>query len=114
MDPMICNEDSTPSRRAKAGPCADKLAGEQNVQVLTETFKTTIMKYSDLADVTDQIPAEDAARMKALKDVDDTDVVPDRKLYKILVRLRFKALYDCEPWVFFARLSLSFVDTENK
>merc|ERR1719491_2587971 len=114
MDPMVCNADAAPEARLKGGACVEKVAGEQNVQVLTPEFTTTLMKYSDLADVTDQIPAEDAERMKALKATDNEDIIPDRKLYKILVRLRFRATSAARPWIIFARLTLSFSDTENK
>lgn len=98
----------------------DALVAEQNMDVVTQAFKTTIARYDDLADVHDAFSGEDAARWMALKAEDDSDVIPDRKMHKILVRLRFKAraavlhdLADPGPWVFYARMGLAFMDASS-
>lgn len=98
------------------GTSLGELVKEQNVTVLTERFTTTIMKFNDLADLTDTISGDDALQLKALKEKDNTDVIPDRRMHKILIRLRFKAAWEeaeSLPWAFFAALTLSFTDASG-
>eukprot|EP00413_Alexandrium_margalefii_P004369 CAMPEP_0204518466 /NCGR_PEP_ID=MMETSP0661-20131031/4216_1 /ASSEMBLY_ACC=CAM_ASM_000606 /TAXON_ID=109239 /ORGANISM="Alexandrium margalefi, Strain AMGDE01CS-322" /LENGTH=170 /DNA_ID=CAMNT_0051523913 /DNA_START=29 /DNA_END=537 /DNA_ORIENTATION=+ len=109
--------------RGSAPGSAPALADfEQNVEVLTAPFETAISRFNDLADV-HEVWGEETERMKLLKAQDDPDVIPDRKLHKILVRLRFRAFAraegadappgDPEPWVFFVRATLIFTDASS-
>jgi len=89
---------------------------KQNVNVTTPPFNTVIARYNDLADVHEAF-SEESDRTKNLKENDDPDVVPDRKLNKILVRLRFQDPKPSnqsnppETWVFFVPVALNFQDT---
>lgn len=88
---------------------------EQNVEVLTGPFSTTMSRFNDLADVHD-VYDEESEKTKNLKGADDPDVIPERKMHKILVRIRFTGCLDTggdqtqRPWIFFARLGLVFTD----
>lgn len=62
------------------------LLSQQNVEVSTSPFSTVIPKFLDLTEATEVF--EDEA--KQLQQQDDPDVILDRKLNKILVRLRFR------------------------
>lgn len=93
--------------------------GEQNVEVLTKPFQTVIARFNDLADV-HEAWTEDSDKMKNLKERDDLDIIPERKLHKIMVRFRFRSISttasateDCQPWVFFSRLDLTFTDASS-
>jgi len=91
--------------------------GEQNVEVLTKPFETVIARFNDLADVHEAWTEDDKSR--SLKEKDDPDVIPERKLHKILVRLRFRCVVaasadqEFTPWVFFVRLVLAFTDASS-
>jgi len=109
--------------RAFNSMAAESAVFEQNVEVLTAPIETAISRFNDLADV-HEVWGEETERMKLLKAQDDPDVIPDRKLHKILVRLRFRALApaaecaaapagDPVPWVFFARAILIFTDASS-
>merc|ERR1719266_2448792 len=84
-----------------------KEIGEQNVEVLTKPFQTVIARFNDLADV-HEAWTEDSDKTKNLKEHDDHDIIPERKLHKIMVRFRFRSIStttsateDCQPWIFF-------------
>jgi len=120
LDTTVCNKEGQQDRPEGPGSVAELLT-EQNVEVLTKPFATTLVKFNDLADVHDSFSSEDAARLDALKAADDKDVIPDRKMHKTLVRLRFQARESAGdaaagagPWVFYARMSLTFKDTSAK
>lgn len=90
-----------------------ELTAEQNVKVLTKPFQTAIGRFNELADVGADF-GEDTESMKSLKQQDDLDVIPERHLYKILVRLRFDVTERDRPWAFYCALSLSFADPEGR
>jgi len=88
------------------------VGGPQNVEVLTPAFDTIIPKFQDLADV-HEVWGEETERMKAVREKDNPDIIPERKLHKLLVRLRFRnrgGAGNPVPWVFFVRATLSFID----
>jgi len=91
------------------------IRGPQNVEVLTPAFDTIIPKFQDLADV-HETWGEETERMKAVREKDNPDIIPERKLHKLLVRLRFRCRGSAAtagtpaPWVFFVRASLGFTD----
>lgn len=91
---------------------ATAVGGPQNVEVLTPAFNTIIPKFQDLADV-HETWGEETERMKAVREKDNPDIIPERKLHKLLVRLRFRnhgGAGNPTPWVFFVRASLGFTD----
>jgi len=96
----------SPSRRSE-------LSAEQTVRVLTKPFQTAIGRFNELADVGADF-GEDTESMKALKQQDDLDVIPERHLYKVLVRVRFEVIEPDRPWAFYCTLSLSFADPEGR
>lgn len=119
FDPKKCN----PSRRAaEHAPAASTLLGEeqsafngseQNVEVLTEPFATSITRFNDLADV-HEVWGEESEKIKSLREADDQDVVVDRKLHKILVRICFERPSVPSPLVFFIDMNLTWVDHSSR
>ena len=82
----------------------------QNVEVLTPAFTTVIPKFLDLSEATEVF--EEA---KDLRKKDDPEVILDRKLNKILLRLRFRKVGEgasegsgAGAWLFFLRLTMKF------
>lgn len=83
----------------------------QNVEVLTPAFTTVIPKFLDLSEATEVF--EEA---KDLRKKDDPEVILDRKLNKILLRLRFRKVgegamdsgVEGPAWLFFLRLTMKF------
>jgi len=121
FDPSAFNIDrGTSTHMINGGPMATvRTIGEQNVEVLTKPFETVITRFNDLADVHEAY-ADDSDKAKAFKEKDDLDIIPERKLHKILVRLRFRSIAtadtekdDCDPCIFFARLELTFTDASS-
>jgi len=117
IDPAAFNPASAP-HLADVDDVLTRLFAEQNVEVLTVPFQTTLTKFNDLADVHEAF-GEEGDKTKKLKDQDDPDVIPGRKLHKILIRIRFQGLKDetlrtkgtC--WVFFVKLGMSFKDPSS-
>lgn len=103
-----------------------RLTLEQNVEVLTPKFQTTIAKFNDMIDTHEAFG--DEAQAKLLKEQDDLDIVPERKQHKILVRLRFQgyggqqALAPSNPgqdkpdagWAFFMLMNLTFKERSGE
>lgn len=84
------------------------LVAAQNVEVLTEPFSTAIARYNEVHEAL----GEESEETKEMRTKDDPDIVPDRKLHKILVRLRFRGVEQKggvdAPWVFFIAVRLDF------
>eukprot|EP00438_Fugacium_kawagutii_P020399 Skav222025 [mRNA] locus=scaffold2914:84138:89249:+ [translate_table: standard] len=79
-----------------------ELLSQQNVEVSTPAFTTVIPKFLDIEEV-----FEDETK---LRQKDDPDVILDRKLNKILVRLRFRKEREgiSSDWMFFVRMTMKF------
>merc|ERR1711879_791005 len=95
-----------------------KLAEEQNVVVSTKPFKTAIDRFNDLSEMDGQM-VEDSDRTKELSAADDKEIVVQRKLHKILVRILFKRPPEDKdpalaPWIFYIRLGLTFEQASVK
>eukprot|EP00928_Gymnodinium_smaydae_P028691 TRINITY_DN21821_c0_g3_i1.p1 TRINITY_DN21821_c0_g3~~TRINITY_DN21821_c0_g3_i1.p1 ORF type:complete len:849 (-),score=161.54 TRINITY_DN21821_c0_g3_i1:159-2372(-) len=87
-------------------------AMEQNVEVQTGLIQTTIEKFQDFGDEV----GEETDKNKQLASSDDKDIFPNRKMHKLLCRLRFKRPANATapaPWVFYARLGLTFTDVQQ-
>lgn len=116
LDPTAFNPSKAAGTDSEVTGMLAHFLVEQNVEVLTAPFETTIGKFNDLAEV-HELGKDDEARMKLLKEQDDPDVVPGRKLAKVLVRLRFQGLQadaiepksrqNTDSWVFYVELRLS-------
>jgi len=94
---------------------ASVVGGPQNVEVPTPEFDTIIPKFQDLADV-HEVWGDETERMKAVREKDNPDIIPERKLHKLLVRLRFRnrgGAATLVPWVFFVRATLGFIDASK-
>jgi len=94
------------------------LSQEQNVEVLTQPFTTTITKFNDMANMHEALGADDREKEALLKAQDDVDVIPERELHKILVRLRFRGIggvagaptarMSAGHWAFYVQMSFTF------
>jgi hypothetical protein len=100
-----------------------RVINEQNVEVLTAPFETTVKKFVD-AEAQKDDKKEDKSADKSGDavddaDQDDPDVVCGRKNHKILIRIRFEG---CEvsgeeeqskPWVFLCNVRFRFMDPSS-
>ena len=80
---------------------------EQNVKVLTPECTMIIPKFLDISEATDVFEEE----TKRLRQNDNADIIIDRKLNKILVRLQFRKVETQDasaPWAFFMRMTMKF------
>lgn len=115
IDPMEFNQQQLPKEETGFPDLVVRMLAEQNVEVLTPAFKTAVTKFNELADV-HEVAGDDGEKTKKLKEQDDPDVVPDRKLHKVLVRLRFQGAQGGNSngsWVFYVRLGLNFKDSQS-
>ncbi|CAK8996131.1 Uncharacterized protein SCF082_LOCUS4654 [Durusdinium trenchii] len=119
--------DLNPSAFNATQECAGdwrELLLQQNVEVLTPAFTTTIPKFLDITEATEVFEEETKQlRQRDRADVTTKDVILDRKLNKILVRLQFRKV-ETEtqqggtpggptgptswPWRFFMQMILKF------
>jgi len=116
MDPTAFNAGGDPAAAGGSSSSRSRVAelvAEQNVRVLTAPFETAIGRFNELVDVSADF-GDDTDNMKALKEMDDLGVIPERKLHKILVRLRFEGAVQDRPWVFYCSLNLAFSDPERR
>merc|ERR1712007_410496 len=75
-----------------------------------------IDRFNDLSDVHEQL-ADESEKNTELCQKDDKDVIPKRKLHKLLCRVRFRRPAEERnetPWVFYARLGLVFTPAKHE
>jgi len=117
FDPMAFN----PLGGGDSATDTKELAREQNVEVLTKPFNTTIARFNDLGEIQDGW-GEDTEKNTELRETDDRDVICERKMHKIVVRIRIKGLATQTDavatapgavWIFFAKLALVFQDRQS-
>ena len=112
FDPAAFNERSASSKAGFTSQPWRALLANQTVEVLTPAFSTTIPKSLDEAPEGFE---EDAKKYRA---TDNPDIILQRKMNKIFVRLRFQKEPAVNCWVFFAHVRLkfavSFSDTDMK
>mmetsp|Transcript_16921 Transcript_16921/g.36416 ORF Transcript_16921/g.36416 Transcript_16921/m.36416 type:complete len:878 (-) Transcript_16921:61-2694(-) len=91
---------------------------EQNVEVQTQPFTTTLMKFDAVAETEETLAPADQKRLDELKAGDNKDVIVDRKLHKTLIRIRVKADAgegeSAGSWVFYGLFSYMYEDTNKK
>merc|ERR1719160_140197 len=109
MDPTAFNGASKDESNAV-------LQEQQNCEVLTSEFSTTVARFNDLADV-HEVWGDDPEKNKELAKEDNKDCIHERRLHRLLIRLRLKpkmvadnATNTPPPWVWFCQLGLSFKD----
>lgn len=87
---------------------------EQNVEVITHAFHTTLTKCNDFADVHEAF-GEEAERSKKLQEEDNPEVVVGRKMHKLLIKFRIQGKQGSQPkpWVFYVKLNLQFKDASS-
>ena len=112
LNPMAFNKGVSGPKEAFRTQGWQTLLSEQTVEVLTPSFSTTLPKHLD---ETPEVFQEDARQHRA---TDDADVIVQRKLNKVLVRLRFRKELTASSWAFFLHMKLkfqvSFSDTDLK
>eukprot|EP00931_Biecheleriopsis_adriatica_P118444 TRINITY_DN93856_c0_g1_i1.p1 TRINITY_DN93856_c0_g1~~TRINITY_DN93856_c0_g1_i1.p1 ORF type:complete len:652 (-),score=138.66 TRINITY_DN93856_c0_g1_i1:42-1997(-) len=120
LEPQAFNADSrhTLLQTTYKGSHWEAVLSEQNVEVLTAAFTTTLAKFCDLGEA-EELWDEEEKRSKQFQEKDDRQVLPDRKLNKVLIRLRFRrAKTDKDSsdvkWTFFVGLKQKFTDSSSK
>merc|ERR1719160_1305360 len=109
MDPTAFNGASKDESNAV-------LQEQQNCEVLTSEFSTTVARFNDLADV-HEVWGDDPEKNKELAKEDNKDCIHERRLHRLLIRLRLKpktvpdgAINTPPPWIWFCSLNLTFKD----
>merc|ERR1719160_2245131 len=109
MDPTAFNGASKDESNAV-------LQEQQNCEVLTKEFSTTVARFNDLADV-HEVWGDDSEKSKEIGKEDNKDCIHERRLHRLLIRLRLKpkkladgATNTPPPWIWFCQLKLSFKD----